>query len=154
MKYTEKELCKDTIQHRRDVFYVGRSMVKMLLGDLEHHDDDKLVDSTTIGTTYNTGEVKVINPAFLNMLNGGDDEWWVQHKQLGHHTPLNLLNLLEKIIDGVCACARRNENGLEGYTFIDTSSLDLEEIVRNTEAMATTFTSSRLYLESEHASVY
>ena len=33
MKYTEKELCTETIQHQQDVLKVGRAMVKMLLGE-------------------------------------------------------------------------------------------------------------------------
>ena len=123
-KYEAGELLEGTLQHQRDVKKMLEIATEALRMRAGRHDMDKLDPSR-----------REINPEFLEAINGGfQNGWWKNHKIHGHHNPRNLWDLVEMVIDGICACHRRNENGLEKYRPIDVSKINIEEIVKNTEA--------------------
>jgi hypothetical protein len=115
------ELKRDTDEHRVDVMALVEEFAYSLERRGFKHDADKLDARGNI------------NPEFHDMAKKGfcDCAWWQTHKKEGHHDPKNLIDLLEKVIDGVSACARRT--GLSCYQPQDFSKFNLPGMLRDFE---------------------
>jgi hypothetical protein len=126
MDKTEEELEVETVQHISDVNYLLECTTHLISVRGVTHDNEKLEYSE---------EDRYINPEFHKMACNGfkDCEWWQKHKKEGHHTPKNLVDLIEMTADGIAACARRSD--LKEYRPIDFTKYDLVGMFKDLESM-------------------
>jgi hypothetical protein len=123
--YIKKPNYEETLQHQCDVKNVGRAFVLQMLTQLKDHDSDKIVNEK-------------LNEVYFEFIKQGFKQphaWTESHLKLPHHSPENLIDLIEYLIDGIVAAMRRKKNGIDDYTFRDFGKLDLKEIVTNTEKL-------------------
>jgi len=122
---SKEELTEQTKQHINDVIKTSLNLSKIHMAKAIMHDNTKI-----------DAKAMVVTDEFFEFIQKDFKTDWFEETHLiePHHlatTDVNLLDIIEHLIDGACACYRRDK--IENYRPARINQNVIKRAIRNTE---------------------